>query len=372
MFVEERAPDGTLLRRTALRSVRLSSSQPACTLGVGQSFWTYSQDGMPSRSADGRVGMVPCFDINEGSRLDLYASKVIALIYPNSSVAYVGPITNAYQGILGSPGYRQVASADGRSFYLAGYGSSNAGFRYVAGTNATQSSLLSGSATVPAPNAIAVAVYNGQLYGSGGDSWAGLYALGPGSGNGLPTPPLAEGDFTALTGVPPLRTFVFEDPQSIWLLLDDARGIIAHYVLSPFTSSWVLERSVTAEPYTMSIAGNFEFIPSIADWAWVVYAASASRLWRYEPVNRWIKPIYNMSSDYPNFALLTSQSALALRGVMPAPVDSVAACIPTITRTASVTPSNSPTPSITPSNTPSSSQTATGRCVSCFSRDSFM
>lgn len=124
VFVEERLPDGTLLRRTPLRSGSSSPDAPACTLGVEGSNWNYAYDGVLSTSADGTTAHLLCFDIPAGQPMSMSAAKTLVTISPTGAVAYSVPsLAGAFIGLWGGAGVHQVASVDGgvtAGFWLSG------------------------------------------------------------------------------------------------------------------------------------------------------------------------------------------------------------------------------------------------------------
>jgi hypothetical protein len=60
------------------------------------------------------------------------------------SYSQTAPLSNTYVGAWPTAGFRQAATVDGSSFFLAGTASESWGFRYVASVNATTSSQFQG------------------------------------------------------------------------------------------------------------------------------------------------------------------------------------------------------------------------------------
>jgi hypothetical protein len=124
VYVEERLPDGTLLRRTPLRSATSAPDAPACTLGVEGANWAYAFDGLLTTSADGTTSHLLCFDIPAGQPMSMSAPKTLVTISPTGAVAYSVPsLTTTFNGLWGGAGIHQVASTDGGAsggFWLSG------------------------------------------------------------------------------------------------------------------------------------------------------------------------------------------------------------------------------------------------------------
>lgn len=126
VYIEERDPTGQLLHRLQLSDGSQSfGSAPACTLGVsspgGNNFWEYDGDGMITISANQQLVSLLCFDTPVGGQMSMSGGKVVALVYPNRSVALSAPMTATYLDIFSDTGMRQVVTVDGDSgFWLAG------------------------------------------------------------------------------------------------------------------------------------------------------------------------------------------------------------------------------------------------------------
>ena len=138
--IEERSTAGELLRSIPLRTTS-TPGRPACTLlSAGTPpGWMYQYDGLLSRSGNGQLAMVLCYDRSVGQSItmgdggDVPAdSKVIALLYANGTVVYSAPIAYTFEGAYNKGGAFTVASVDGSEFWLSGNGETLGGFRYLA------------------------------------------------------------------------------------------------------------------------------------------------------------------------------------------------------------------------------------------------
>jgi hypothetical protein len=221
------------------------------------------------------------------------------------------------------------------------------GFRYLASLSDTTTTGVQGHAlgSGMGENDIrGVAVHAGSLFGGSTslDGYPGVYRIGA----GLPTAP--GGGVEALAGVATSFSFVFENATSLWVAVDTvgwARGTLVRYLLTG-GGTWAVERAVELEADTpvYSVGGRYEEHPgSGAPGCWVVYAASATKIYRHVPSQRATTAIYDLTSVYADV------SQTAIRGVVPVP--RAGPCAPT------PTPTGSSSPSASQSGTPSGSST---------------
>lgn len=102
-------------------------SAPACTLAAGDGSgtqWNFDADGLPSNTADLRFGLIPCYDAPVGEAITRDSPRTIA------RVGRGGSVDTSISGLASEPadaGWRQVASADGSTFYTA----QADGFRFI-------------------------------------------------------------------------------------------------------------------------------------------------------------------------------------------------------------------------------------------------
>jgi trimeric autotransporter adhesin len=373
VWLFERARNGDPVQSFPLRSTTADGPAPACTLGVTvagtTSLWRYDTDGLPSRSADGAVVVLPCFDIPAGDAMSMTTDKAIAVVAPSGTPAYVRVDVTTYYGSYTPTGFLQAATVDGTAFWLSGMSISQWGFRYLAPGALTSVSVLGESDGEPGYNdARGIAVFDGKLYGSttpaDGAAQAGVFQIGAA---GLPT--AATATWTMLPGVATPWTFAFENGTSLWASMDAvgyASGTLVHYVLSGGT--WSVERTVQLDGThpLYSVNGRWEDLTGAnTGLSFVLYASSPARAYRYVPATNATSVVLDLAAVYAD----TTETAI--RGIVPAP-QAAGACSPTPTASLTSTPSssatgtasasqtasNTGTPSHSQTGTPSASQTA--------------
>ena len=343
---------GTLMHSAPNAQISSGSVVP-CTLGVGNGEWLYDTDGLPSLSVDGKIAIAPCFTIPVGADIAsaLDARKVISILGGNGVATQSTPFA-AYTESFANGGVRQAVTIDGTAFWIAGMGSFQWGFRYLASPASNVTTLIcSSSESQPGYyDARGVTIFDGQLYASDSSldaGWAGLFTLG----SGLPTTATL-GDEVLLPGFdgdePSVWTFVFENASSIWVAVDAEPGYegnIEHFVFTGGT--WVPQGPVhlDVDVPVYSIAGRLE-TSSLTSWEphYIVYGTAASSLYRYDSVT------------HATTVVTTSVAGQFFRGVVLPPL-----CPPTA----------SPTPTSLPTATATSSATASGTPRYCDSEFSY-
>lgn len=131
----------------------------------------------PSACADPskQVLAVPCYQTLPGASIgDASADKTIALV-GLSGTGWFGMGAHAFLGFRGSPGmigFRQIATANARSFYVSGGGGTVSGFLYVPNITTTYAAPIVGQlAGEPGLyDARGVVIYANSLYGTSGDA----------------------------------------------------------------------------------------------------------------------------------------------------------------------------------------------------------
>jgi hypothetical protein len=302
---------GALLNSTAVRSVSAVVAgvrQRACTLGAGQAgVVSFSADGLPSNSADGRLAVWPCYHVAAGSTLSFTSMRTIAVLGADGSVDTRIGGTGSTGGAAGAgTGWRQVATLDGSAYWTASVGASNSGIRYipqpvtafdasvpVAGRGAPGGTAQPGyndvRGLVLAPGRDGVVRLWGSSSGLDGATWATVFSLG---GASAPLPRTAA--TTALAPLPGLVLsagtapwgFVLDATSGwVWLSADrtgaTSRGVLQGWARSGTT--WARQRAVTvtADPLR-SLTGRDELAASGGGRSYVVYAASSRGVWRYD------------------------------------------------------------------------------------------
>ena len=265
-----------------LPRVATPGGSPACTVGISNttSYWVQAADGLPSNSADGRFAMLPCFNIPVGSNMTMISSKAVFMLDYYGTISYTAPLY-AFQGVGSASGVRQVASADGSTFYLAGASADYWGWRYTPARTARTTFFVQGSAGVSADgyaDARGVGIFNNTLYGSAGPTDSGSSLIQVSAGAALPTSDA--NDASLLIPASEAWSFVFENATSLWLSVDGgagAHGSVVHYTQAG--GSWALAGTVVLDTNypVYSIAGRQESSPS----GFFVYAASEIAAYRY-------------------------------------------------------------------------------------------
>ena len=148
-YWDEITPAGAVARTTANHRDTSGGLSP-CTLGVGVEEWLYDTDGLPSNSADGLLAIAPCFTVPVGSpmRGALDVAKTIAKL-PSSGYATEVGLVLAYNASYASGGVRQAATVDGTTFWLAGMGGLDWGFRAVTAGGGFSTSVSGNDPTGP-------------------------------------------------------------------------------------------------------------------------------------------------------------------------------------------------------------------------------
>lgn len=290
---------------------------PGCTLARGSdaSLWNFDKEGFPSNTANGAFGIIPCYDVAVGNTLDGSSPKTIALVdrrhrVDTSLSGYISQQINEEPG--SNDGWRQIASATGRTFYTSSVALYDAGFRYIPNPRSLDSEgsfvstrILSSSIKAGNSDARGIALYNGRLYGvtGGGDGFDTIFQFGTStwvdrircscrppasqywyqavglfctcaySTKAHPSCPLFHRSktltycssptsttsvATKLTGMGPLSrpwTFVFESTSSLWVAVERTstpRGTVQQWERATPTSAWTLSRTVTFSTTTVS------------------------------------------------------------------------------------------------------------------------
>src|SRR5258708_18188390 len=185
IFLDEYAPDGTLIQSIKMP---VSASGGKAIVASG----TATQDGLLTRSVDGRCLVIPGYerDLGTGSGSLISGSltsgaaipRIVGRVMANGTIDAAAELTDA--AILGN--FRGAASTDCTSLWVSG---STGGIRFTTfGAAVTTSTLLTGTFV----NVRAVAIQSGQLYAS--SPTRGVAKVG----SGLPT--TAGASVTRLTG----------------------------------------------------------------------------------------------------------------------------------------------------------------------------
>ena len=119
--------------------------------------------------------LVPCFTAPPNTTIDTSVDKAIAIVGSPTNDEWDGIAVNAFVGDTTLPyttGFKQVASMDGTTFYVAGNGASRSGFRYVSSVTSDAAAPVVGQvAGEPGyTDARGVGLYGGSLYGTSGDA----------------------------------------------------------------------------------------------------------------------------------------------------------------------------------------------------------
>lgn len=305
-----------------------SAGQRACTLSVGTGAgggWAASADGLPSLSADGRVGMVPCWDVPAGGGIDpAAASKTLARVFwtasagGTSSVATAGrgaaTVSLAVDSSLGGElapglragannGWRQVASVDGTTgFWAAAVGATGSGVSYIV-PSSTEAARPEGSWAVTrvftvrggAGSLDARSVgfsANGRLVAASSPldkGYDGLFYLGASAAERPTTAGSPAAASFALPGIRSLSpwAFAFDGLTRVWVAVDNSprgKGTLLQFTFggsapqAPASTTWAFSASVTLSSTApvYSLAGRPEF------GRYVLYATDAKRVYRVD------------------------------------------------------------------------------------------
>ena len=264
----------------------------ACTLGagVGTGGRDFSKEGLPSNSGDGKLMVIPCYAQAAGTRINASSSaKTIALV-DASAVPDTRILFNAYGGGTGvgvANEYRQVTTATGVSFYLAGHGfaAASSGYLYLSSRTSTVPIGIIGQAGHGSPGHVdprGVQLLGTQLYGASSSasepSFAFVYTIGAGG-----APPV-RATTTAAWAAPGtdssinLGGFLVETTVSIWVtqsLEGSPPGTLVNYARQG--SKWGLLSAYTISHAAISsLAGRVE-----GTSGFVVYAVTSKEVFRY-------------------------------------------------------------------------------------------
>jgi hypothetical protein len=251
---------GAVVATVALPVHNTPGGPRACTLAAGDDgptsvTWFFDTEGLPSTSVDGTVVVLPCHAAPIGSRIGavLNDNKTIAVLTPDGRAdtarGFVG-----YTGTRGTAtGIRQLATTDGREFWVGGIASRHYGLRYLAPADgpSTVPRRVMGSVTYEdghyQPGTVdlrGLAVYRGQLYMTSAyiternknlpaplyTPWGGLVRLGDYGAlvrNSSNDAVLLRG----FTGRRNLHTFLFEaSSTALWVLEDTSSYVPAEAV----------------------------------------------------------------------------------------------------------------------------------------------
>lgn len=274
-----------------------ASYRGACTLGAGQwlARWNFDRDGMPSNTANGMFGLVPCYDVPAGEELTAAARKTIARVDSRLAIdtKLTGFINTGVSLVAGaSSGWRQVASADGVvRFYTAGVAGLDGGVRYIADATALTAggafvstalllSPVAGSSNVPGRRDVrGLSIYKGRLHVVSSTldvSWDAITSVGaPGT---LPTAPTSS--LTRMTpGLVSPCNFVFADSAAVWVSVGNKAAPGTVLLLQRATSgAWSVAHTVvfSFSRFVYSLTGRVEFD------RFVVYGADAGSVYRYD------------------------------------------------------------------------------------------
>jgi hypothetical protein len=274
----------------------------ACTLTVGLAgYVNWFADGLPSNSADGRLAVVPCYNVPAGATISVASPRTIAVLSADGTVdTRVGGV--APSGLAGAgTGWRQVATVDGSSFWTAAAAATGGGFRYV-GAPATKFDTSAALAGRGAPGGNKQPGYNdarGLLLAAGpardgvlrlwgasstldGAGWATVFSLTK-TGGALPRS--AGATAAALPGLAFGRGaspwgFTFDGDGWLWVSVDDpaspTRGVVQGWRRAA-SGTWVRQEAVAVAAETLrSLTGRDE-----VGAGFVVYTASSIAIYRY-------------------------------------------------------------------------------------------
>ena len=244
------------------------------------------------------------------------------------------------------------------------------GFRYLPSLDVPYTSFVLGQ-TSDQPgyyDARGITIFDGRLYASStsNDVYAGVFTVGPDISadlGGSCTPagylggcvPTSETDvWTPLSGVETAWTYVFENATSLWISVDEtgySDGTLVQYSFNVSgDGAWERARIVPLDSTDSlySVGGRVElsnFGPS-----WVLYASTATRVYRYITQIRHTALVADLRDAYS----AAQRENIAFRGVTVPPIEP-GACdgfLADAIITPSSTPSFSPTASSTPTAMP--------------------
>jgi len=316
---------GATLRSDPAPAADGASAAPgggACTLSFGDvapdsTSWWLETEGLPSLATlTADAVALPCHDSPAGAPLSalLRDNKTVAVARANSavdtSVRFAG-----YVGLRGTAtGLRQVATPDGREFWVAGIANSKFGVRYLgprAGSgsapdlamrNATRvygstffsyrgvahhqaasldvrsialvgSSLLLSSSHAVESNGVSVP----QGTQDGFTPWGGIVQVGR-RGGGLPRESTSEATLLrGFDGRGNFWGFLFESSESLWALKDTSTYIHARAQLATAFDAQTEQPLVGARD-SRPVLLRTSVSTAIAQWEWVAYAWVARRV----------------------------------------------------------------------------------------------
>ncbi|HTA36031.1 MAG TPA: hypothetical protein VK761_04895, partial [Solirubrobacteraceae bacterium] len=165
VFLNEYAPNGTLVESVALPTSTSGSNKPLLASGSG------SSEGLLTLSGNGEYLIESGYDATVGTAKisetsDTSDPRVIGRVSASGEIDTSTALTDV--GNANNP--RGAASSDGKNLYWSGAGKSTSGGVHFATLGASTSTLLSTSDT----NARAVEIYNGQLYTSSDPTKEGI------------------------------------------------------------------------------------------------------------------------------------------------------------------------------------------------------
>lgn len=231
VFVDEYAPDGTLVQSLALPTTASGSSKQLIAGG------TATSEGLLTRSANGQYLVLTGYARDLGGTGSLSGTAASTVNRTIGRVDVSGNIdtSTALSDYADGNNPRSAVSDDGSTFWgLGGAG----GVRYAALGSSTSTPL----ATSPA-NIRQVNIFNGQLYFSTGSGTTGIYSVG----TGLPT--TSGQTATILPGATSGSPYAFylthlgstgTAPDTLYLA-DDAAGIKKYSLIS---GAWTLNNTV--------------------------------------------------------------------------------------------------------------------------------
>ncbi|HXP29438.1 MAG TPA: hypothetical protein VN804_06755, partial [Solirubrobacteraceae bacterium] len=256
VFLDEYAPNGTLVESVALPTSTSGSNKPLVASGSG------SSEGLLTLSGNGEYLMESGYDAAVGTAkisetADTSDPRVIGRVSASGEINTSTALTDV--GNANNP--RGAASSDGKNLYWSGAGKSTSGGVHFATLGASTSTLLSTSDT----NARAVEIYNGQLYSSSDPTKESINIATVGSG--LPT---TSGQAT--TNLPfataPSEPYAFSlltlglgsAPDTMYVA-DNGAGAIAKYSL--ISGKWTKEGSVAVSAVTGVTANDVSGVVTI-------------------------------------------------------------------------------------------------------------
>ena len=235
VFLDEYAPNGTLVQSVAMPTADSDSNRPLTASG------TATSEGMITRSTDGKFIVATGYAAVPGttgvtSSAAATTNRVIGRIAADGTIDTSTTLTSFSGGNI-----RSAASTDGSSFWATG---SNTGVVYQAFAGSGNGTIVSSSATV---NLRGVGIFDDQLYASASSGTnTRVFAVG----TGLPT--TSGQAFGPLTGLPttgsPYQFFFADIDGSAGVdtlyVADDSANVIQKYAL--VSGSWTANGTVAA------------------------------------------------------------------------------------------------------------------------------